>query len=123
MLALDCHPWNGGLYLAILKRSEVVADPELADPAEMAAWELYDCGASLAEWAPVADLALQMRADYSSAAEPSTVADTYLRACAIALQQQSVARAIRTFELAEQFRCSVAHPDDGREYCHLPLVE
>ena len=117
MLALDCHPWDGGIYLALLMQSEVVTDPAIAAPEEMASWELYDCAHSLIEWKPVEELATQMRQDYLQASEPATMADDYFQACARALQAPQVGSVLEAFRLDKQFRLSVAHPDDGREFC------
>jgi hypothetical protein len=117
MIALDCHPWNGGLFLAILQQSEVEQDPEIGDPAEMAAWELYDCGQALTPWLSLKPLASQMAAAYRKATDPAVVANQYLQAAANALSGAQVRAAIEQFPLDDAFRLSVAHPDSDHEFC------
>ena len=116
MLAIDCHPWNGGLYIAILKQSEVESDPNLGDPEEMASWDLYDCADSLDEWSSVVDLAEEMESAYRENEDPSVVAEDYMKLCVRALKSDRVQAAVATFQLGEGFRFSVAHPDTGHEY-------
>jgi hypothetical protein len=116
MLAVDCHPWNGGVYLAALTQSEVDADPSLADPAEMAAWKYYDFGESCSNW-NVDSLCDTMRNDYYSSDDHDTIAQGYLRSCAAALADEAVVLALRHLVLHDGFRVSVTHPDDGSEYC------
>jgi hypothetical protein len=38
--AMDCAPWNGGLYLAFLTHLESKNNPCLANASEMASWKL-----------------------------------------------------------------------------------
>ena len=116
MIALDCHPWHGSLYLAILKQSEVDTDPALADPEEMADWDLYDCGDGLAQWEAVVPLAEEMGRAYSDADDPAPIAEQCLRASAAALTHPAVQNVLKNFRLADGFRLSVAHPDSGQEY-------
>lgn len=115
ILALDCHPWNGGLYLAALTQSEVNADPLLCDPAEMAAWRHYHFTEGLA-W-NVDSLCDAMKTDYYSSEDHDATAESYLRSCAAALSDETVVRALRPLPLHNDFRLSVTHPDHGTEYC------
>src|SRR5688500_11280215 len=66
-LAVDCHPWNGTLDLAILTHAEVLSDPLLATPNEMAAWKYFHFTSALTPWKHVDDLALQMQKEYENA--------------------------------------------------------
>lgn len=116
MLALDCHPWNGGLYLAALTQSEVNADPTLCDPAEMAAWRNYHFAERGLDW-NIDSLCDTMKTDYYSSEDRDAVAQSYLRSCAAALSDETVVRALRPLLLHNDFRLSVTHPDDGTEYC------
>ena len=117
MVAVDCHPWNGFLALAALTHAEALRDPALADPAEMAAWEHYDFGSTLASWTPASNLSLQMREEYSEAGNfKAGVAEAYFRACAAAVGSDEVRRSLASRWLSDTFRISVAHPDTGEEY-------
>lgn len=114
--AVDCHPWNGVLDLAILTHDEVVNDRLLIDPAEMAAWKHYHFGSSLASWPAVGDLASQMREAYSKSNDRADVAEEYLRACADAVATPAVQQALSKYDLTDAFRISVCHPDTDKEY-------
>lgn len=116
MLALDCQPWDGGLFLAVLTKAEVDVEPTLADSAEMAAWKHYDCGSNSDQWS-VESLCETMKRDYDAANDHEAIAEAYLRSCAAALSDELVSAALEDFQLASDFRVSVTHPDDGTEYC------
>jgi len=115
-LAVDCHPWNGVLDLAILTQNEVVADPLLSEPAEMAAWKHYHFGSNLTAWRTVTELAAQMREEYSKSTDRVNVAHEYLQACAAAVAMSGVRQALSSYELTDAFRISVRHPDTEKEY-------
>lgn len=118
MIAIDCHPWHGGLYLAILQFSEVNCDPNLANLDEMAAWQMYDCAQSLSQWQPINKLAQKMGDDYSQATiSKAIIAENYFQACADVLSSDKVSTIIQKFQLQDNFRISVAHPDHGKEFC------
>ncbi|MEZ5941975.1 MAG: hypothetical protein R3C18_11325 [Planctomycetaceae bacterium] len=116
MLALDCHPWNAGLFLAVLTQSEVDADPLLADPAEMAAWNYYDCGEQSDKWV-VDSLCETMRQDYYNSEDRDTIAQAYFRSCGAAISDELVSDVLNDYRLRPDFRVSVTHPDDGTEFC------
>ncbi|MEL6110087.1 MAG: hypothetical protein AAFU85_29085 [Planctomycetota bacterium] len=116
MLAVDCHPWDGGLYVAVLTQSEVETDSSLADPAEMAAWKHYDFAESLSEF-NVDSLCETMKSDYYATENCDQTARGYLRACAAALADNRVRSALQAYVLRDAFRVSVTHPDDRTEYC------
>lgn len=116
MLALDCHPWNGGLYLAALTQSEVNADPALSDPAEMAAWTNYHFAESGRDW-NIDSLCDTMKTDYCSSEDHDEITQSYLRSCAAALSDETVLRALQPLLLHDDFRLSVTHPDHRTEYC------
>lgn len=115
MLAIDCHPWNGGLYLAALTQSEVNADPLLCDPNEMAAWRHYNFAEGLD--GSIKSLGDTMKAEYYSSEDRDVTGQSYLQSCAAALSSDTVASALRPLLLHSDFRLSVTHPDDGTEYC------
>lgn len=116
LLAVGCYPWHGSVELSVLTADEVVADPELADATEMAAWRHYCFSDRLAAWRPVAALGAAMRAAYEAATNPPAVAEEFMRACARAAVSPQVAAAAARLERAAGFRFSVTHPDDGREF-------
>jgi hypothetical protein len=115
MLAVDCHPWNGFVGLAVLTADEAIKDGTLADPSEMAAWH-YGFSEGLASWRPAAPLGSLMRAAYEAADDRRAVAEAFLRACAVAMTSPDVAAALESLVRVGDFRISVAHPDDGREF-------
>jgi len=114
--AVDCHPWHGGLGLAMLTHDEVVNDPVLFDPAEMAAWKHFDFGSNLASWQAAADLASQMREAYYKSNDHADVAEEYLRACADAVATPAVQQALSKYDLTDAFRIFVRHPDTDKQY-------
>jgi hypothetical protein len=116
LLALDCHPWHGSLDLSALTAADVAADPALADPTEMAAWQRYRFSDGLAAWVPVAALGREMRAGYEAAPDHAAVAEAFMRACAGALARPEVLAAVELLERVAGFRLTVTHPDDGREF-------
>jgi hypothetical protein len=117
MFAIDCHPWNGILALCALTESECVEDPELRDPAEMAAWRFFDCSNGVSAWSAATALSESMRVAYDSADDRASVGITYLQYCADALADSRVADAVSKLDVSSKFRFSVTHPDDGTEYC------
>ena len=116
LLALDCQPWHGSLELSLLTAAEAEADNRLADPSEMAAWQFYELSAGLPSWQPAALLGRSMQAAYASAPDRRDTAEGYFRACAEALASPDVAGVVGSLARADEFRMSVAHPDDGREF-------
>lgn len=115
MLAIDCHPWNGFLGLAVLTDEDVDGDPLLDDPAEMAAWPHYDCGEGLKSWRSTQSLARAMRDAYASG-DRGAVVGAFLTACAGALASSAVGAALDDLTRGPKFRLSVAHPDTGKEF-------
>lgn len=117
MLSVDCHPWNGVLALALLTQAEILRDPLLATPAEMAAWEHYDIGSTLASWAPASSLGSEMRDEYDGSKHSrADVAKAYFQLCAAATASDKVREALARYQLSDIFRISVCHPDTGEEY-------
>jgi hypothetical protein len=57
-----------------------------------------------------------MLAAYEAADDRRAVAEAFLRACAVAVTSADVAAAVESLVRVGDFRISVAHPDDGREY-------
>ena len=115
MLALDCHPWNGTLGLAALTATEVVSDNLLADPAEMAAWQHFDYAGELPSWQAASGLGKRMKSAYEAGDRPA-VSEAFFRAAAAALTSHVVSDSLAAFSRTDNFRLSVAHPDDGREF-------
>ncbi len=114
--AVDCHPWNGIIALAILTQSEINNDPLLYQLCEMASWRYYNFGASLESWQQTSDLALQMKIDYERAGENrALIAEGYLHACSSAVASNVVQAALSTIDRTDSLRISVAHPDSGLE--------
>ena len=116
MLAVDCHPWHGSVELAVLTADEATKDTMLADPSEMAAWRHFGFSEGLASWRAAAPLGRSMKAAYEAADDRRAAAEAFLRACAFAVAAPEVAAAIGSLVRAADFRISVAHPDDGRDF-------
>jgi hypothetical protein len=115
-IAVDCHPWDGLLSLALLTAEERDADPNMASPWEMAAWHHFNFTARLPEWSMVEELALTMRRVYYASTDNAGTADSIFTAVAIALNADVVIKSLSELRLAEGFRFSVPHPDSDREY-------
>lgn len=120
MLAVDCHPWNGHLGLALLTSDEVLEDPLLASVDEMAAWKHFNFSDQLAAWSGAAVLAEAMQLRYDSATDKAAAARASLLETAEALVSAVRAGALRPYNLAANFRVSVAHPDSGEEFYPPP---
>jgi hypothetical protein len=117
LFAVDCHPWNGIIVLAFLTASEAEQNPQLREPAEMAAWKYYDFPSVLPNWQPPSDLGSTMRNAYENAGgDRAAVADTFFRACAAAVGTSAVQEALAKYPRSDTFRISICHPDTGREY-------
>jgi hypothetical protein len=111
-LALDFHPWNGFIGIALLTNREVQIDPLLDNVNEMAAWKYYNFGEKIDEWAGMNAVAEQMKLVY----EYDMDSDDLFKCCAEAMASSSVQQAVSHYHIAERFTISVAHPDDLREY-------
>jgi hypothetical protein len=117
IFAVDCHPWNGVLDLALLTQAEAANDPLLCDPTEMAAWRSYHFASGLACWSPASELARQMQEAYDESGEDrAATAESYLRACARAVATEGVQRSLSRYEVSEAFRICVRHPDNEAEF-------
>lgn len=115
--AVDCQPWNGGLFLAFLTSEELAGDQMLLDPAEMAAWKYYAFSRRYGDDRICSCLCSVMRAAYSAASgHQGTVADDFFAACAQAVASEQVQSAVRRFPLAADFHVFVVHPDSGKDY-------
>jgi hypothetical protein len=115
LFAVDCHPWHGVIALALLTAEEVVGDPLLSDPAEMAAWHHYNFAAGLPSWQAAVELGREMRAGYEASERPAA-ANAFLGACAAAVSSREVGAALALLRRTSDFRLSVPHPDDGRDF-------
>lgn len=81
----------------------------------MAGWRHYNFTSKLSSWRLVAELSRQMQMAYETGNKPE-VADAYLRACALAVSSLQVVEALALIKRSDDFRVSVTHPDDGREF-------
>lgn len=115
-LALDCHPWNGALGLALLTTAEAEADPTPDDPAEMAAWRHFHFTAGETGWREVEQLEREMRQAYEVSDQSAEAADAFLAAGAGALSIAETGGAFAVLNRSPAFRVSVAHPDSGRGF-------
>lgn len=117
IFAVDCHPWNGVLDLALLTQAEAEEDPLLCEPLEMAAWRLYHLGAGRECWRPASVLACQMKEAYDGSGEGrAATAEIYLRACAKAVATEVVQRSLSRYQVSDRFRICVRHPDSETEF-------
>jgi hypothetical protein len=84
----------------------------------MAAWKFFHFSSGLASWQAEAELGQRMCRHYHQSTEEdrASVAEGYLRACAIALEAGVVQEAISRYELSEDFGLSVPHPDSDEEF-------
>jgi hypothetical protein len=122
LFAVDCHPWNGFLGLAILTTEEAESDNSLLDIEEMAAWRHYHFSNTLPTWSPAEVLGHEMQEAYEAAGDRRTAARDFLNACARAMHYTNVVEAIELLKHDGAFRISVVHPDDGEEFYHPPSV-
>ena len=116
ILALDCHPWNGDIFLAILTLAEIQDDPEIAQTAEMAAWKNYDCGAGSAVWQQTRQLGLELKSIYERVDDKAVATDECFGLCVASLKSDQVQAEIDNLVVADDFRISCAHPDTELEY-------
>lgn len=115
--AVDCHPWNGVIALALLTHEELESTPFLSEPGEMAAWKHYNCGSSLPVSQRITALALQMRTAYESAEiNRASVANQFFRRCALAVAAQPVQDALSTYRLSVRFKITIPHPDSNEDF-------
>jgi hypothetical protein len=115
-LAVDCHPRNGFLGLALLTSEEVDADALLVSPAEMAAWRYYSFSDGLASWHPAGELGREMREAYAVVGDWKATADAFLKACALAVASAETMGVMEWLDRDGRFQVIVPHPDDGREF-------
>jgi hypothetical protein len=121
IFAVDCHPWNGVLDLALLTQAEAADDPLLCDASEMAAWKFYHFGASVARWRPALELARQMQEAYDGSGDDrAATAESFIRACARAVATDGVQRSLSRYEVSDRFQICVRHPDSEAEF-YQPL--
>ena len=118
LFAIGCFPWHGLMEMSMLTSEEVAADPMLIEPAEMAAWKHYNFAVNLVAWVPGESLARKMADIYrvAPARDRGTIVDAFIRACADAAASRAVSEVLDSFNRDSQFRVSVSHPDDGREF-------
>ena len=116
VLAVDCHPWNGLIILAALTRTEAIETPFLLDPAEIAAWKHYNFASEFSAWAPARILGSEMRKSYDESVNRKQKAEQFLVACANALSSPQVQTSVGRLPRSNTFRCTVPHPDSGKEF-------
>jgi hypothetical protein len=116
LFAVDCHPWHGMIGLAMVTSEELVSEPFLAEPAEMAAWRHYNFAGQLAAGKLFIPLGEEMFSAYDQFEDKPTGALTFLEACAIAATSSQVTAALGLLNRESGFRVSVTHPDSDQEF-------
>lgn len=117
IFAVDCHPWHGAVVLAFLTHTEFKEDPAMASLGEMATWKYYDFASGLSAWKAAAEIGAIMRKEYENTqAKKGEVSIEFLQMCAQAIHSHRVNEALRRFEVAENFKITVPHPDTDDEY-------
>lgn len=116
LLTVICLPWHGLLSLAILTADELARDACLADPRTTMDWQHGEFTEEVAAWGLTTPLAQEMRAAYNGSPDCPAAALAFLRACARAAATFTVTNAVSILEQTDEFRISVPHPDDGREF-------
>ena len=124
-LALDCHPWHGGIGLCLLTTREEFADDDLGKWA-LGDWRLQDFTSSVGApgWPAVKDLEQRMQQYYNGETEtdvdlePADRADVIFRCCAKALCSDVVATSLKRYRRGGDFEVGVFDPDHpARNYC------
>ena len=116
MFAVDCHPWNGGVFLAFLTRAELTEDPLLSEPSEMAAWKYYDFAEGLPSWQAISEIGSQMKTAYKIAGDRAEFVRMSLQTCAMAIASDDVQNELAKFRLTKRFKITVPHPDSNLDY-------
>ena len=114
--AVDLYPWHGRIALALLTSDEVDSDPILRESSEISAWRHYDFMVYPEGRASLSRLAEQMKDLYLAAPDRRSVADRFFKACALALDDDSVQKALQSLQKSASFRIIVDHPDDGMAF-------
>lgn len=125
-MTLDCHPWNGAIFLSLLTERE---EPRVQGGAKwehVANWRYFDFPSTPNQHWPYAhDLIEQASAFYQEAIAngegPDDRMDTLLKACAAALTSTTVANALNQYGIqrAPDFELGVFDPDNASSpnYC------
>jgi hypothetical protein len=115
---IGCFPWHGFVELSVLTATELDADPALLEPREVAAWRYYNFSGGVASWTATAELGRRMAEAYYAADDGTraATAESFMRACALAVASPQVGAALDSFARDQRFRLRVAHPDSGREF-------
>lgn len=121
ILALDFHPWDGSLGLAVLTKEESDSVPKLNDVSRMAEWKHFGTKMDFAKWDINSVLGRMKAIYYEAIEEGQDLTDSLFRCCAVAMSSPSVQQAIDTYKLADGFQISVSHPDDNYE--HYPPLK
>lgn len=116
LLTVTCLPWHGALSLAALTAEEVAADASLADPRATMDWLHGELAEEVEAWERTTPLAHEMRSAYDGSPDRPAAAVAFLRACARAAATPAVTEAVGLLPRSDEFRVSVPHPDDGREF-------
>lgn len=116
--ALDCAPWFGWCWIALLTTKEDFSD------AVYGKWGFGDW-----RWGQMADVGAENcdliqayyegKTDTDSERSPAERAEVVFQCLAEALQSEQVASSLKLFDLAEDFELGIFHPDDPkqRNYC------
>ncbi|MCA9069376.1 MAG: hypothetical protein KDA84_10655 [Planctomycetaceae bacterium] len=119
LLQVTCLPWHGLLGLSILTAEEFAKDPNLLDPTRTMEWQHGEFTEELQVWESTTPLAQEMRAIYERSSDRPAMAIEFLQACARAAETSLVANALSGLKRTDEFRISVPHPDNHREFFRL----
>ncbi|MGK7887913.1 MAG: hypothetical protein AB4042_01165 [Leptolyngbyaceae cyanobacterium] len=124
LLDVGVFPWHSSIELSAFYVGDDVGDDlgngsdDIAE-ADIAGWPHYNFSHQEdGQWPEVDDLCEAMGAVYAEAGEPSapaaaTVAARYFQAAAEVMKRSAIAQALRTKQLADDFRITVLDPDDS----------
>jgi hypothetical protein len=101
---------------------ELDADPDLV--AEIASWRYYNFAGEWTSWKSAEELLKQMSAVYHGDPDDdgdldkdlAAVATEFVKACATAVANADVKKALGEFNRDGRFRINVVHPDSRQEF-------
>jgi hypothetical protein len=112
--SVDCHPWNGSIFLAFLTSDEASESPFLLEPAEIAAWKYYDFASARSSTHP--EIAKEMHDIYYASEDKELSAKNFFVACADVVAKKSIQNMLAKFKLSSTFQITISHPDTGTEF-------
>lgn len=107
--AVECHPSDGIISLALLTAAEAIADTKWLDPGMMQSWRHYGFERKTGMWRLAAGVERVMQESYHCAPDASreAVGKAYVRACADAMQSPRVGMELKLFQRSADFGVSV----------------